>query len=231
MFERYSNKKKKQHFIKNRSMHPTGSLLTNRNLSPEQIADLMLNRPELRLRDNAGNEGLAYILAGIPEDPYLQDLFQLVTHDSIGKAIVADDEFIGSYPPQGSLSYPSDFRKLATMPTGDPTGIADSQVTGNVGLLGRTKSGKTSCLIQWLSCREFLESTCIVAFVKKRELRHLATISEISDLVITFRIEELRLSLFQPPPDVPEQVWCNEITKVVAHSYGRYSAQRIMGSY
>jgi len=48
------------------------------------------------------------------------------------------------------------------------------------------------------------------------------------DLIITFKLEELVLCYFQPPPGVPEQAWNNESTDIVGQSYNRFSAQRLM---
>jgi len=229
MFENYPNKRKHQPYKRGSGKYETDNCQRDRNLTPEQVANLMKNRPELRLRDNPANCELAELAVGMPEDIYIQDLLQQVANDASGRVIFTDDEFLENYPPKGSIVYPRDFRALATMPTGDPTGIADSQTTGNLGFLGITKSGKTSNLTKLLSYPELLKGTGIVAFVKKRELRHLATIAGLSDLIITFKIEELKLCLFQPPPYVPEQIWRNEVTRIFAHSYGRYSAQRLMG--
>jgi hypothetical protein len=229
MFNTHPNKRKQWPYKRDGDGYTISSSRLNHNLSPEQVAELMLRRPELRLTDNPTNVQLSQILVATPEDFYAQELFQLIARDGLRKAIVADDEFWGNYPPKGSISYPSDFRTLAKMPTGDPTGIADSQMTGNLGFLGITRSGKTSNLMCLLSYREMLKSIGVVAFVKKRELRHLVTLPRLSELIVTFKIEELKLSLFQPPPCVPEQIWCNEVTRIFAHSYGRYSAQRLMG--
>lgn len=229
MYNTHPSKRKQWPYKRDGDNYFISSSWLNQNLSPEQVAKLMAKRPKYRLRDNPHNVELSSLLIGTPEDQHLQELFQLIARDGLGKAIVADDEFRGNYPPKGSISHPSDFRTLATMPTGDPTGIADSQMTGNLGFLGITKSGKTSNLMCLLSYSEMLKGVGIVAFVKKRELRHLTTLPNLSELIVTFKIEELKLSLFQPPPCVPEQIWCNEVTRIFAHSYGRYSAQRLMG--
>lgn len=189
----------------------------------------MLKRPELRLIDNPTNVQLAQILVAAPEDVYAQELFQLIARDGLGKAIVADDEFWGNYPPKGSIPYPSDFRALATMPTGDPTGITISQLTGNLLLIGRTKSAKTSLIATLLSYPQLLQSVRVVVFAKKPELRQLATIRQLCDLIITFKLEELVLCYFEPPPGVREQAWNNESTKITAQCYARYSSQRLMG--
>jgi hypothetical protein len=199
------------------------------NLSTEQVAELMLKRPELRLTDNPANIQLAQLLMATAEDQHIQELFQLIARDGLGKAIVAEDEFLGNYPPKGGISYPSDFLSLGTMPTGDLAGIIINQLTGNVLLIGRTKSAKTSLLAVLLSYPQLLQTVRIVVFAKKRELRDLATIPQLRDLVITFKLEELILCYFQPPDGVPETAWNNESTKIFGQCYARYSAQRLMG--
>jgi hypothetical protein len=189
----------------------------------------MLKRPELRLADGPGNLQLAQLLMAIPEDEHLQELFQLITRTQVGQTIICDDPYLEAYPPKGSIIYPSDFLCLATMPTGDPVGVIISQLTGNVLFIGRTKSSKTALLTVLLSCPQLLKNARIVVFAKKREIRDLSTIPELRDLIITFKLEELVLCYFQPPAGVLETAWNNEITRLIAQCYGRYSAQRLMG--
>lgn len=206
-----------------------GSPQLMRGLSRQEIGELLINRPELRLGDNAANLHLGRLLMVEPEDGDLQELMDLVVNTQAGRALVLDDTFLGNYPPSGGICYPEHFLPLGVMPTGDQIGIVISQLTGNVLLVGPTKSAKTSLLTVLLSFPELLKTVRIVAFVKKQELRHLATIPHLHDLIIVLKLGELVLCYFEPPPGVPEQAWNNESTRIFAQCYERYSAQRLMG--
>jgi hypothetical protein len=193
------------------------------------VAEIVVRRPELRLSDSVGCLDMARLLMATPEDAHLQELMQLVIEQQAGAALVLDDVFLGNYPPERGIRYPSDFIALGHMPTGDEIGIIISQLTGNVLLVGPTKSAKTSLLAGLLSFPELLKTARIVAFVKKQELRHLVTIPHLNDLIIVFKLGELVLCYFEPPPGVPEEAWNNESNRIFAQSYERYSAQRLMG--
>jgi hypothetical protein len=199
-----------------------------RRLSRQEIGELLIGRPELRLRDNAANLHLGRLLVVEPEDGDLQELMGLVVNTQAGRALVLDHPFLSNYPPRGGICYPDDFLALGLMPTGDTIGIVISQLTGNILLVGPTKSAKTSLLTILLSFPELLETVRIVAFVKKQELRHLATIPRLHDLIMVLKLGELRLCYFEPPPGVPEEAWNNESTRIFAQCYARYSAQRVM---
>jgi len=229
MFENLGNKQPLRRRKRYGDGYEISNLISGRHLTAQQVAELMLRRPDLRMSDNAGNAELAELLTGNPADQHVQELFQLVVQDQVGQAIVADDEFLGAYPPKGSIVYPDDFLALGTMPTGDQIGIIISQLTGNVLLVGPTKSAKTSLLTILLSFPELLKTVRIVAFVKKQELRHLAVIPHLHDLIIVFKLGELVLCYFEPPLGVPEDAWNNESTRIFAQCYERYSAQRLMG--
>jgi len=229
VFENLGNKQPLRPGKRYRNGYQTNHLMPGLYLTAEQVAELMLRRPDLRMGGNAGNAELAELLMGNPDDRHVQELFQLIAQDQVGQAIVADDEFFGAYPPKGSIVYPDDFLALWTMPTGDKIGIIISQLTGNVLLVGPTKSAKTSLLTILLPFPELLKTVRIVAFVKKQELRHLATIPHLHDLIIVFKLGELVLCYFEPPPGVPEEAWNNESNRIFAQCYERYSAQRLMG--
>jgi hypothetical protein len=229
MLENNWAKNKQKPYKKPDSNYSFKNLRQGYELTPEQVAELMLNRPELRLQDHPANIELAQILTAAKEDSSIQELFQLVYHEGLGKAIVTQDEFLGNYPPKGGISYPNGFRPLGVMPTGDSIGIVISQLTGNILMPGRTKSGKTSLLTELLISRDLLTEIVVIAFVKKPELRNLATIPELMDLVVTFMLEDLALCYCQPPPGVPQAAWNNETTKIPAQCYARFSAQRLMG--
>ena len=229
MFENQLNKRKQQPYKMGGDKYRNSSWPPSQYLNPEQVAELILKRPELRLADNTATVQLAQLVMSTPEDPHAQELFQLIVRDSLGKAIVAEDEFLGNYPPRGNLLYTNDFLSLGTMPTGDTTGIIINQLTGNVLLVGRTKSAKTSLIADLLSYPKLLQTVRVVVFAKKPELRDLATIPQLRGLIITFKLEELILCYFKPPDGVPEPAWNNESTEIVGQCYARYSAQRLMG--
>ncbi len=146
MFENQLNKRKQQPYKMGGDKYRNGSWPANQYLSPEQVAELILKRPELRLADNTATVQLAQLVMATPEDPHAQELFQLIVRDSLGKAIVAEDEFLGNYPPKGSILYTNDFISLGTMPTGDPIVFERNRLFCNMGVFGRTGSGKTSWL-------------------------------------------------------------------------------------
>lgn len=229
MFENQLNKRKQHPYKMGGDKYRNSSWPPNQYLNPEQVAELILKRPELRLADNPATVQLAQLVMSTPEDPHAQELFQLIVRDSLGKAIVAEDEFLGNYPPKGRIVYPKDFCALGTMPTGDPVGLTISQLTGNVLVIGRTKSAKTSLLSALLRCPKLLRTIRVILFAKKLEIRELSTIPQLRDLVVIFKLEELVLCYFQPPDGVPDSAWNNETTRIFAQCYNRYSAQRLMG--
>jgi len=200
-----------------------------RGVTPREIASLLFEHPELRLANDPAGAQLTQMLAADPEDKDLQEMFAFIVENRYQQFIASGDVFWGNYPPKGGIAYPADFMALADMPTGDPIGLVRSQLTGNVGFLGPTKSGKTTLLFVLLSYPELIKSTRIIAFVKKHELRNLVTVPKLGDQIVIFKLEELALSYFQPPGGVPEPAWNNESTRIVAQCYGRYSAQRLMG--
>jgi hypothetical protein len=200
-----------------------------RGFTPQEIASLLYEHPELGLAHDPASRQVIQMLATDTEDRDLQEMFAFIVKNRYQQFIASGDVFWGNYPPRGGIVYPADFIALAIMPTSDPTGLARSQLTGNVAFLGPTKSGKTTLLSILLSYPELLKSTRMIAFVKKYELRHLATVPALRDLILIFRLQELALSYFQPPGGVPEQAWNNESTRLPAQCYARYSAQRLMG--
>lgn len=200
-----------------------------RDLTPQQIAKLIFEHPELRLAHDPSSIQLAQMLAADPEDPDIQEILGLIVGNKYREFIISGDVFWGNYPPKGGITYPPDFMALGDMPIGDPTGLVRSQLTGNVSFLGPTRSAKTTLLSMLLSYPELLKSTRLIAFVKKPELRDLTTDPDLHDLITVFKLAELALSYFQPPSGVPELAWRNESTRIIAQNYARYSAQRLMG--
>ena len=205
------------------------SSATGRRFTPEQITKLFLEHPELRLSDDSSNIELATMLMVESEDTDLQEMLTFIVNSNRIAYLNSGDVFWGNYPPKGGVCYPKDFIPLGDMPTGDPIGLVISQLTGNVLLVGPTKSAKTSLLSILLSFPELLKTVRIVAFVKKQELRHLATIPHLYGLITVFKLGELVLCYFEPPPGVPEEAWNNESNRIFAQCYERYSAQRLMG--
>ena len=197
-------------------------------LNLEQIQKLILNHPEFRLIDNPLIMQLIQIVHLNPDDTKtLEELSQLI-NAQVTEAKYYDDPYLDSYPTQGSIVYPSDFNSMGQMPTGDPVGICTDQTRRNAVFAGHNGSGKTTFLKQLLRNKPLLRSTCVVTFVKKRELRGLLTLSDIKGLVNVFRLGEIPLVFFITPRGVSDSVWANEITKTFAQCYGRISAQRLM---
>ena len=230
MIENRQNKYKQKSYKKARSNVTFTNSQTDNQLTPEQVVDVMLNQPEARLQDNPANSEMAQILIVSDNDSALQELFNLQCKEGIGNAIISQDVFHGNYPAKGGIIYPDDYFALGDMPTGDSIGIAISHLTGNILLVGPTKSAKTSLLIKFLSENpKLLKKIKIVTFVKKMEIRHIAVLSKLCHLVKVFKLGELALCYFEPPPGVPEDSWKNESIRLFAQCYERYSAQRLMG--
>jgi hypothetical protein len=116
------------------------------------------------------------------------------------------------------------------MPTGDEIGLVISQSPGNIGVLGPTRSGKTTLLAHmFISNPLLLQTTCVIAFVKKPELRHLLTVPGIGSMVLVLRRDDLAICLWEPPKNTPEGAWENEVVRLIAQGYARFSAQRLLG--
>ena len=202
--------------------------VSSKLLTWEQIQRLFLDHPEYRLMDNPNIRQFLSIAQLNPDDTRIhEDLSQLI-NEQVAEIRYYDDPFLDSYPLKGSVIYPHDFISMGQMPTGDHVGLCIDQTRRNVVFAGHSGSGKTSALKQVLCNKSLLQSTCVVTFGKKRELRGLLTLSDIQGLVNVFRLGEFPLVFFMAPPGVEDSVWSNEITKVFAQCYGRISAQRLM---
>lgn len=201
----------------------------SRRFTPADLAGLFKDHPELRLEYDPAVVQIAQMLMADPEDADVQEMFGQILNKKQAEYMASGDVFWGNYPSPGSVAYPADFLSLGRMPTGDPIGILINQMTGNVGVLGPTKSGKTTLLALLLSHRQLLEHKRIIAFVKKPELRHLAAMLQITHLVLALRKNNLCLSLIQPPDGVPEDAWLNELPRLTGQAYGRFSSQRLFG--
>jgi len=146
VFERHRARREQGAYRQGNSQYGLRKQPCCQNLTPEQVAELMLKRPELRLADNPANVQLAQLLIATPEDQHLQELFQLIARDGLGKAIADEDEFLGNYPPKGSVVTTPELICCGHMPTGDPIVLEPERLFCNLGVFGRTGSGKTSWL-------------------------------------------------------------------------------------
>jgi len=229
-WDRYKNRPKslQQQFRESANLQDANAV---KGYSAYQIRRLLETHPELRMTDNPAHMELARLACADPSDSDVQEMFQTVVDMKGREAFESGDVFWGNYVKSGNISYPSDFVEVGTTPFNVKVGFGASQSTGNIAFVGKTKSGKTSNLIAGLARnRPFLENNCLVTFVKKREIRDISVLPAVGDLVKIFKIEEKRLCMLEPPsPRVPEYAWGNEITRLVAHCYGRYSAQRLLG--
>jgi hypothetical protein len=166
---------------------------------------------------------------GLWDDSDIQGLVADLIRNRQITFLTSNDVWWGNYPSLGSLTYPADFLSLGQMPTGDRIGLVIDQLLRNLGILGPTGSGKTTLMAVFLSHPLLLQTTRVVVFVKKPELRHLATIPELGGLVTVFRRGDLAFCLTEPPGGVPESSWTNEYVRLIAQSYARFSAQRLLG--
>jgi hypothetical protein len=167
-----------------------------------------------------------------PDDPDAQEMLTERIREHQMAYLGSGDAFWGNYPTPGSVAHPSDFVSVGEMPGGDATGLVISQLPGNVGILGPTRSGKTNLLAHtFISNPHLLQEACTIAFVKKPELRHLVTVPQLArSRIPVFRKQNLAISAVQPPsPKVPQDAWNNEFVRLIAQCYSRFSAQRLLG--
>jgi hypothetical protein len=197
-----------------------------KGLSPEQIIRLV-SQPELRAADIPGLGAVAQQLVGTPEDPYLQDLFQLQMQNQMGRALVAQDPFYANYPPVGTILTTGDVVDVGVMPTGDPLKMPVARARCNIAILGRTGSGKTT-LAEYLVSQLVGKGFCVIVFDQKRRWRRLLRNPALQGKVVVLRIEHLKFVFLKPPPGGEEQSWANIITRVTAEAYGRVYAQRLL---
>lgn len=196
--------------------------------SPEKLAKLVNEHPELRFRDNPADLDLIQMAVDDPANSSLQEALSHVIDDKNMAAILADDHFHGNYPSVGSLQYPSDFIALGRMPTQDEIGVTASQCVRNMLFVGPTGSAKTSLLKMLISDPKLITTTRVVVFGKKRDLRGLLNLIKCQGCVVIFQLEELKLSFSQPPGGVKDRVWHPELAVITGHCYRRLSAQRLM---
>ncbi len=198
--------------------------------SAEEIAQLMREHPEYRLREDPFTCQLIQMVMADPND---LDAQELLTERIRGHQLAflgSGDAFWGNYPGPGSLIYPPDFLQVGQMPAAGAIGLVIDQLPGNVGVLGPTRSGKTTLLEHlFITNPHLLQTACILAFVKKPELRHLVTVSEIGHMVLVVRKSDLAFCLLEPPPNTPEGAWRNEVVRLIAQNFSRLAAQRLLG--
>lgn len=199
-----------------------------RMYSLEMISRLRSQRPELRLEQDPMAKLLIDILSVDPNNLDAQERLAALIDQKQAEYLASGDVFWGNYPTPGSTTYPNDFIGVARMPTGEPAGFCLSQTPCSIVVPGMTGSGKTSLIKTILLSPTLLRDTRVIAFVRKRELRHLASLANIAHLVLTFELNDLRLSFCQPPPGVSDQAWCTESARFLAQSYGIFTAHRLM---
>jgi len=191
----------------------------------------MRDYPEYRLQNDPVAAQFIQLAMADPDDPDTQE--ELTKYICLQELafLVSGDEFWGNYPALGSLTHPSDFLRVGQMPTGDAIGLVISQLPGNLGVLGPTRSGKTTLLeYLFMANPHLLQTACIIAFVKKPELRHLVVTPQIGNRVLVFRRNDLAISWLQKASEqVPDGAWNNEVVRLTAQCYGRFSAQRLLG--
>lgn len=205
--------------------HP---IATTRNFTSEQLLRLWQEHPELKLANHPSEMQLLQMLIADTEDSDLQDQFAEVYERKLSEYAKAGDIYFGNYPATGSVVYPADFIPIAYMPTQDPVGVTVNQMPCNVIFSGPTGSAKTSLLSVLLAHPLLLATTRVITFTRKRELRHLATIPDIADGVLTFPVEDLQPAFYQSPPGVSDTIWNNDLSRTTAQAYGLFSAQRLM---
>ena len=199
-----------------------------RRIPPEVMANLRMNHPELRLAHDPSVQALIDMMMVDPQDQDVQEVLTSIIDQKNAEYLASGDVFWGNYPEPGSIVYPDDFITLAHMPTNDPVGGTVSQTTCGTVFSGPTGCGKTSLLSKMISNPLLLTRARVIAFTRKRELRHLATIPEIAHLVLTFQLEDLELSFYHHPPGVPDMAWNNDLSRTTGQSYGIFTAHRIM---
>lgn len=207
--------------------YPAGSHPADRRLDSRRLSKLFKDK-QLRLSDDPAALQLARMLECDPDDRDAQELLWQLIDQKRAEATAADDDFHGYYPPKGRVPG-HDFVSFGYMTTGESAGILTGQFCGNIGSIGRTKSGKTSFWIRAFYNNPFLLDTLLfVALTRKPELRHLAMLSGIGHRVTCLVNNEARIALWQGADGVPQHSWDSEVVKIVGQSYQRYSAQRLL---
>lgn len=233
MFENLLNKQKQRSYKKDSNKRSNNHIPSTQHLTPEQVARLMLKCPELRLSDNPANIEIAQLLTGMPEDPYMQELFQLIERDGIANTIAADDTFLGNYP-SGRVIVTPDMVVCGVMPTGDPIVFEYNRLFCNMGVFGRTGSGKTSWLYLLLkqllkrdSMKTDKDNILIVVFQQKDEYNHWAADPELKNMVLPLSDNDFKISPFQSTKGLSQKHHVHAFFDDFSRSYGRIYAQRL----
>ena len=197
------------------------------NYTPEAIARLINNHPELRLNDPCCARMIEIAVAD-SEDEDIQELLQYIIDQQAAEYIDSGDAFWSNYPPVGSIEYSPDFITVGYMRNSIAVGLELNHFDRSVIISGPIGYGKTVLLSHMISSGLLLSKTRVILFARKKEIRHFCTIPEISDLVITFLLEDVAFSFFQPPPGVTEMAWNNDLSRTIGQTYGIFTAHRIM---
>jgi len=131
-----------------------GTFYNKGNLTELEVIRLMRDG-NLRLMDEPATVNLASQLIASP-DSYLTELFALRVHEAAAEAMISDDVFRENYPVKQSIPIQPYMVICGVMPTGDPIVLNPNRLFCNMGVFGRTGSGKTSWL--YLLIKQILNS-------------------------------------------------------------------------
>jgi hypothetical protein len=195
----------------------------------EQIKRLFTNHPELRLDKDPAAQQLAHMILSDAADDDVHEMLAWIVNEKYREFSNSGwDRFWANY--QIPVTHPDDFIPVAAMVNGSDTGINVSQGPRNIIVSGLTGSGKTCLLMNMIANKDgkLIRQCRVIIFARKQEFRHLVSIKNIADLILTLYLDDIKISFLEPPCGVDDLIWLYECSSFTAQNYGLYSAQRLM---
>ena len=189
----------------------------------------LLKRDELRLQDDAWFGHLVELMSVCNDayiDSYLAEILNQHVEARELQAQLSNDPFLGKYPPKGSIELNENAVIVGGMPTNDPIIFPDGRRTGNTVLCGPTGQAKTSGLE--FALPQIALGSRVVAFDRKKRLRHLAALPFLAKHAVVLDFEELMLAMLEYAPGVEDEVGNIDIVDQIARSYNLFASRRIL---
>ncbi len=195
--------------------------------TPRAIRMLQIAQdPQYRWGDIPGALSMLGHLSRGP-DPYLQDIAGLCAGQQIENYIASNDVFYPNYPPVGSLAIDGPCIWPGVMPTNDVLPLPHCDVPSNIPLIGQVNSGKSTLLLHLAS--QMVKAGMLVIIVDiKASARRLLADPSVRDRIIVIPVSQMKLSMFQPPPNVDTQTWMNVLVRVFGTAYQKYTSHRVL---
>jgi hypothetical protein len=189
-----------------------------------------LSDPQVRvaLRKHPYLAELAEMLLQNPSDSYIADLFELKMSNLDTQIHLSEDPFTVNYPLDNQAGQKESFIRLGTTPNDLDAGVYTDQLSSNGIISGNTGSGKTTALKHLLCDPQLICNNRVIAVVRKKEIRDLAFIPEISLMTQVFRAEDLSISILQPWKDGLQKEFINILSRIFALSFNKISAQHYL---